>query len=128
VFSGLNFYGEPEIYDYVQGILDPEDQSEFEFSFTYTSPKDPTLDEINIEFTEVNSEKINEILNDNEYQVDTLTITLLWNAEEDLNLSFNCDDETTIDINNEASDNTCEATFDLDQDSSHYNTKRGDGS
>ena len=32
-------------------------------------------------------------------EIDQMTVTLLWNAEEDLDLTFNCDDGTTIDWN-----------------------------
>jgi len=48
-------------------------------------------------------------------QIDTLTITLLWNAEADLDVSFTCDDDgVTIDWTNMDGNNTCGAILDVD--------------
>ena len=40
---------------------------------------------------------MNNILRGEGTQVDQLTITLLWNADDDLDLSFVCDD--TVEVN-----------------------------
>jgi len=46
-------------------------------------------------------------------EIKEFSITLIWNAEEDLDLSFTCSDGTVID-NSGGSENECGANFDID--------------
>ena len=57
---------------------------------------------------------INEILLAEGTEITALTISLFWNADEDLDLTFYCDDGTVIDWNNKNGGNACGAELDVD--------------
>ena len=42
-----------------------------------------------------------------------VSVTLLWNAEENLDLTFSCDEWTTIDSKNADGPNDCGAVLDI---------------
>jgi len=56
-----------------------------------------------------------------------LTVTLLWNADCDLDLYFHCDDGSVISYQN-TNNEACGGTLDSDMTATHYNQARGDGS
>ena len=60
--------------------------------------------------------------------MDSLSITLLWNSDEDLDLSFNCEDGVTIDWSYREATNDCGGVYDVEQGITQYNKERGDGS
>ena len=81
------------------------------------------------QFPEITPESINKILKNAGSHADHLTITLLWNTDDDLDLGFDCiDDGKTINWGNKDGPNDCEATYDVEQGKPNYNIERGDGS
>lgn len=76
----------------------------------------------------MNVENLQSILSAEGTSVNELTITLFWNADEDLDVTFQCVDGVTIDWSNREPDNTCGARQDVDQIQDQYNQERGDGS
>ena len=58
-----------------------------------------------------------------------MVITLLWNADDDLDLAFTCiDDNVKIDWSNAKGENICGAVYDVANSEEEYNSVRGDGS
>ena len=97
------------IFDYIEGIIDPEENPAFEYSFTYIDPRIDQIDEIEVEFPIIDDDTLYMILMGEGTYPHALTITLLWNAEEDLDITFTCNDGVTLDWNNKAGDNSCGA-------------------
>ena len=58
-----------------------------------------------------------------------LTVSLFWNAREDLDVSFLCAEDGEL-IGHQSRDapNVCGASLDVDEDQDRYNAQRGDGS
>ena len=59
---------------------------------------------------------------------DKLTVTLLWDAEEDLDLAFVCQDGVKINWDNSKGENGCAAVYDVEEGIAEYGSERGDGS
>ena len=57
---------------------------------------------------------MNNILRGEGTQVDQLTITLLWNADDDLDLSFVCDDTVEVNWNYRDVENQCQGIYDVE--------------
>lgn len=88
ILSGLNENGETIIFDYQIGLITPSEQLTYSFLYEDTLT---TIDTIRVLFpSELNGDTLNQILAAENAYVHTLTITLLWNAEEDLDLNFMC--------------------------------------
>ena len=89
----------------------------YEYSFQYPGPFQYTeeeVDSIEVYFPEINDITLNNILRNEGTYVDALTITLLWNADDDLDLAFICDDGETIDWGNKEGNNACGAIYDVE--------------
>ena len=75
-----------------------------------------------------NNEGLESILLSEGSGVDQLTITLLWNTDDDLDVSFTCDDGQILNWNNMDGPNECGAVYDVEQGDRDYDSERGDGS
>ena len=128
IFSGLDASGLPIIFDYFTATIDPSLGPEYPYSFTYEDPAGSTVDTIEVSFPEITADSIYAILMGGGAEPHALTITLLWNAEEDLDVTFTCNDGVTIDWYNQGGENSCGARLDVEQTISDYDTERGDGS
>ena len=127
VFSGLDAGGNPVVFDYTMGTLDPQINTEADYQFTYPGPDGPPVEHVEVEFPEANGNGVNKMLKGIGTEMSELSITLLWNAEEDLDLQLTCPDGTSVDYETDAA-NECGAAFDGDQTAADYDTERGDGS
>ena len=72
----------------------------------YFDPLGPT---IKLDFPRMDGSSIDQILNFYNTQVQSLTITLFWNAQEDIDLSFECYDGVIINYDNMLEPNMCDA-------------------
>ena len=61
-------------------------------------------------------------------EIHALSITLLWNADEDLDVTFYCDEQTTINSSNKGGKNDCRAKLDIEKNEKDFDSERGDGS
>ena len=112
IFSGM-VDGTPYVYDYIIGILDPalDPLYQYEFQFDYADViryEEPPIETVD---PKIEGPVINEILNGEDTEMSTLSITLFWNADEDLDLTFICDQYNTIDWDNAHGHNDCGASL-----------------
>lgn len=97
-----------------EGNLDGEMTTWSETYFTWLSPPEPALPD---------SSAVAAILNAIGASGAPLTVTLLWNAQVDLDLYFACDDGSDISYQN-ANNAECGGTLDHDAVASGYNVER----
>ena len=126
IFSGLNIQSEAVIFDYTIGDIHPKE--EYEYEFTYEGYETANIDIVHIEFPEITVSTMDEILRSEGTEVSSLTVTLLWNAEENLDLTFVCDEQTTINSSNKGGKNDCRAKLDIEKNEKDFDSERGDGS
>ena len=62
IFSGVGEDGEPVIFDYIMGVVDPSVSFDVEWEFTYTAQGGPSVESVQVEFPEVDGAGVNEIL------------------------------------------------------------------
>ena len=127
IFTGIDDNENPVIFDYYMATMDAE-STEYSYKYTYTDPSKLMIQQIEFEIPEITEEGISQILTTEGTQMYPLSITLLWNAEEDLDLTFTCDDGITLDWDNPKISNQCGAKIDIQESSNSFNAERGDGS
>ena len=117
IFSGLDRNGNVIIFDYILDTIDAEINPMYEFSYTYNVPSEAIIegyDELDLSITYIDGESMKQIIEASGSETDKLVISLLWNAEEDLDLAFTCEDDVRIDWSNSKGENECGAVYDVE--------------
>ena len=126
IFSGLDANGDLMIFNYIEASIDPAVSTNYAYSFIYY---DPEVISSLPAISWVTGDQLGSIIDGEGLSAThSLIITLLWNAEQDLDLTFDCDDGTTIEYSSPDSPNYCGASLGLDMMATDYNQERGDGS
>ena len=94
--STFNAKNEPIIYKYVLDYFNPEEQTTFDYSLEWDGVSavvtDQEYEETEKQYTQtdMSTEDLLKIIEGANSQSDWLLLVLLWNADEDLDMAFEC--------------------------------------